>query len=169
MVVKPLQALVRTEDGNRLVQPGVKCRGREYLRIIYGPEYTRPEQLAGLRQRNLGRKDNVFSSLDFRLTKNFPVGKYTIQPAIDVFNLLNSKNFHRPEVTNLIFNFDGTVQSGTVTLPAALNTANTSVIWAQSQYTYTPTIGYVITGPLTLHDQIYMRPRLSDTVACNAC
>jgi Flp pilus assembly protein TadG len=64
---------------------------------------------------------------------------------------------------------NGTVQSGTVTLPAALNTANTSVIWAQSQYTYTPTIGYVITGPLTLHDQIYMRPRLSDTVACNAC
>ena len=36
----------------------------------------------------------------------------TVQPAIDVFNLFNSKNFHRPEVTNLIFNFDGTVQSG---------------------------------------------------------
>src|SRR4051812_14435297 len=63
-------------------------------------------------QRNLGRKDNVYSSLDFRLTKNFPFGSYTIQPAIDVFNLLNSKNFRRPEVTNLIFNFDGTVQSG---------------------------------------------------------
>jgi outer membrane receptor for ferrienterochelin and colicin len=63
-------------------------------------------------QRNLGRKDNVFSSLDFRLTKDFPFGKYKVQPAIDVFNLLNSKNFHRPEVTNLIFNFDGTVQSG---------------------------------------------------------
>ena len=63
-------------------------------------------------QRNLGRKDNVFSSLDFRLTKAFPVGKYRIEPAIDVFNLFNSKNFHRPEVTNLIFNFDGTVQSG---------------------------------------------------------
>jgi hypothetical protein len=63
-------------------------------------------------QRNLGRKDNVFSSLDFRLTKAFPVGNYKIEPAIDVFNLFNSKNFHRPEVTNLIFNFDGTVQSG---------------------------------------------------------
>jgi len=63
-------------------------------------------------QRNLGRKDNVFSSLDFRLSKDFPVGSYKIQPAIDVFNLFNSKNFHRPEVTNLIFNFDGTVQSG---------------------------------------------------------
>ena len=63
-------------------------------------------------QRNLGRKDNVFSSLDFRLTKDFPFGNYKVEPAIDVFNLFNSKNFHRPEVTNLIFNFDGTVQSG---------------------------------------------------------
>jgi Flp pilus assembly protein TadG len=52
----------------------------------------------------------------------------------------------------------------TVTLPAALNTASTSLIWAQAQYTYTPTIGYVITGPMNLTDQIYMRPRLSDTV-----
>ena len=59
--------------------------------------------------------------------------------------------------------------NSTVTLPAALNTANTSLIWAESQYAYTPTIGYVITGTMTLKDQIYMRPRLSDTVACNAC
>ena len=64
---------------------------------------------------------------------------------------------------------NGALKSGTVTLPPALNTANTSLIWAESQYTYTPTIGYVITGPITLKDQIYMRPRLSDTVACNAC
>ncbi|MEU0183002.1 polynucleotide kinase-phosphatase [Streptomyces sp. NPDC006207] len=59
MVVKPLQALVRTEDGNRLVQPGIKCRGREYLRIIYGPEYTRPDQLARLRSRALGHKRSL--------------------------------------------------------------------------------------------------------------
>jgi len=63
-------------------------------------------------QRNLGRKDNVYSSLDLRFTKDFPFGAYKVEPAIDIFNLLNSKNFHRPEVTNLIFNFDGTVQSG---------------------------------------------------------
>jgi hypothetical protein len=63
-------------------------------------------------QRNLGRKDNQYSSLDLRLSKNFAFGGYTIQPAIDVFNLFNSKNLKRPEVTNLIFNFDGTVQSG---------------------------------------------------------
>ena len=52
----------------------------------------------------------------------------------------------------------------TVTLPAALNTASTSLIWAETQYAYTPTIGYVITGTMNLKDQIYMRPRLSDTV-----
>ncbi|WP_420036205.1 polynucleotide kinase-phosphatase [Streptomyces sp. cg28] len=58
MVVKPVGALVRDEKG-RLVQPGIKCRGREYLRIIYGPEYTRPENLAKLRQRFLGHKRSL--------------------------------------------------------------------------------------------------------------
>ena len=48
MVVKPVGAVVRDGQG-RLVQPGIKCRGREYLRIIYGPEYTRPDNLARLR------------------------------------------------------------------------------------------------------------------------
>jgi len=59
MVVKPYAGLTVTDGKGRLVQPGVKCRGREYLRIIYGPEYTRPEQLDRLRQRNLGRKRNL--------------------------------------------------------------------------------------------------------------
>lgn len=64
-------------------------------------------------RRNLGRKDNEYSSLDFRLSKQFVAGGVTLEPAIDVFNLFNSKNLRRPEVTSLIFNFDGTVQSGT--------------------------------------------------------
>ena len=64
-------------------------------------------------QRNLGRKDNEFSSFDFRLSKQFPLGNgLIVEPALDVFNLFNSENFRRPEVTNLVFNFDGTVQSG---------------------------------------------------------
>lgn len=58
MVVKPLAALVRDSKG-RLVQPGIKVRGREYLRIIYGPEYTRPENLARLRDRFLGHKRSL--------------------------------------------------------------------------------------------------------------
>ena len=63
-------------------------------------------------RRNLGRKDNEFNSLDLRLSRDFRVGGLTIQPSLDVFNVFNSSNFRRPEVTNLIFNFDGTVQSG---------------------------------------------------------
>ncbi|NCT92495.1 polynucleotide kinase-phosphatase [Cellulomonas sp. APG4] len=54
MVVKPLANLVRR--GRGVVQPGIKVRGREYLRIIYGPDYTEPANLERLRQRNLGRK-----------------------------------------------------------------------------------------------------------------
>src|SRR5262249_2065438 len=64
-------------------------------------------------ERNLGRKDNQFSSLDMRLAKQFHYGAATLEPAIDVFNIFNSNNLRRPEVTNLVFNFDGTVQSGT--------------------------------------------------------
>ncbi|KOV69178.1 polynucleotide kinase-phosphatase [Streptomyces sp. MMG1121] len=58
MVVKPVGALVRDQEG-RLVQPGIKCRGREYLRIIYGPEYTRPDNLARLRRRFLNHKRSL--------------------------------------------------------------------------------------------------------------
>jgi protein phosphatase len=54
MVVKPLDWLARGKKG--LVQPAVKCRGREYLRIIYGPEYTLPEHLERLRSRGLHTK-----------------------------------------------------------------------------------------------------------------
>jgi protein phosphatase len=54
MVVKPAQTVHRGPRG--LVQPGIKCRGPEYLRIIYGPEYLVPANLARLRSRNVGHK-----------------------------------------------------------------------------------------------------------------
>lgn len=54
MVVKPAANLTRGTRG--LVQPGVKVRGREYLRIIYGPDYTVEENLSRLRTRSLNRK-----------------------------------------------------------------------------------------------------------------
>ncbi len=57
MVVKPLGFVQRGRRG--FVQPGVKCRGREYLRIIYGPEYTLPENLERLRSRGVGRKRSL--------------------------------------------------------------------------------------------------------------
>jgi protein phosphatase len=54
MVVKSADTIVETSRG--LVHPGIKCRGPEYLRIIYGPEYTEARNLERLRQRNLGHK-----------------------------------------------------------------------------------------------------------------
>jgi protein phosphatase len=57
MVIKPLDFVTRGSQG--LVQPAVKCRGREYLRIIYGPEYTVPENLERLRSRGLGKKRSL--------------------------------------------------------------------------------------------------------------
>ena len=56
-VVKPLQFVATTSRG--LLQPAVKCRGREYLRIIYGPEYTLPEHLERLRERGLSGKRSL--------------------------------------------------------------------------------------------------------------
>jgi protein phosphatase len=55
MVVKSENSVTRHRG--KLVQPGVKCRGREYLRLIYGPTYL--EQLEQLRSRNLGAKRSL--------------------------------------------------------------------------------------------------------------
>jgi protein phosphatase len=57
MVVKPGANLTRGRKG--LVQPGLKVRGREYLRIIYGPDYTEPANLERLRSRGLGHKRSL--------------------------------------------------------------------------------------------------------------
>jgi protein phosphatase len=54
MVVKPLEFIARGPRG--LIQPAIKVRGQEYLRIIYGPEYTLPANLDRLRSRGLGAK-----------------------------------------------------------------------------------------------------------------
>src|SRR2546421_12613509 len=57
MVVKPLEFVVQGSRG--FVQPAVKCRGPEYLRIIYGPEYTLPVHLDRLRARGLSAKRSL--------------------------------------------------------------------------------------------------------------
>jgi len=59
MVVKPLDFICKGK--HRLVQPAVKCRGPEYLRIIYGPEYLLPENLERLRARGVGAKRSLAS------------------------------------------------------------------------------------------------------------
>lgn len=57
MVVKPLNFITKSKKG--LIQPAIKCRGREYLRIIYGPEYLRKENLMRLKQRSLSKKRSL--------------------------------------------------------------------------------------------------------------
>lgn len=59
MVVKPLDFISKGRRG--YAQPAVKCRGPEYLRIIYGPEYMLPENLERLRARGLGAKRSLAS------------------------------------------------------------------------------------------------------------
>ncbi len=54
MVVKPLEFMAKGRKG--FVQPAIKCRGAEYLRIIYGPEYSRSDHLERLKSRTLGIK-----------------------------------------------------------------------------------------------------------------
>lgn len=57
MVVKPADFLAKGRRG--FTQPAIKCRGRDYLRIIYGPDYDAPEHLARLRDRSLGAKRSL--------------------------------------------------------------------------------------------------------------
>jgi protein phosphatase len=57
MVVKPLEFIARGLRG--LAQPAVKCRGPRYLRLIYGPDFTAPENLSRLRYRGLGHKRSL--------------------------------------------------------------------------------------------------------------
>ena len=57
MVVKPLNFIQR--NNGKIVQPAIKCRGREYLRIIYGSDYTMPKNLTTLKKRGLGRKRSM--------------------------------------------------------------------------------------------------------------
>jgi protein phosphatase len=57
MVVKPAAFVAVGARGP--VQPALKCRGREYLRLIYGPEYDFPENMERLRARGLGTKRSL--------------------------------------------------------------------------------------------------------------
>lgn len=57
IVVKPIDFVAHGKRG--LLQPAIKSRGPEYLRIIYGPEYSRPEFLERLRERGLSAKRSM--------------------------------------------------------------------------------------------------------------
>ncbi|MBY0552852.1 MAG: 3' terminal RNA ribose 2'-O-methyltransferase Hen1 [Candidatus Obscuribacterales bacterium] len=70
MVVKPFDFL--TMDRHGPIQPAIKCRGREYLRIIYGPDYTMPEHMDRLRERGLSTKRSL-------ALKEFALGMESLQ------------------------------------------------------------------------------------------
>jgi protein phosphatase len=57
MVVKPMDFITR--DSRGILQPALKCRGKEYLRIIYGPEYDLPQHIERLRKRGIGAKRSL--------------------------------------------------------------------------------------------------------------
>ena len=78
-----------------------------------------------------------------------------------------------PTDPNIIFTGlqdNGTARTGVVTtsIPAALMVANTSLIWGEASYLYRPTIGWTITGTLTLSDRFFLRPRLSNSVTLDS-
>ena len=64
LVIKPTEFLLRGERG--LIQPAMKVRGRDYLRIIYGPDYDIPANIERLRKRGLGRKFSL-AEREFKL------------------------------------------------------------------------------------------------------
>jgi protein phosphatase len=74
MVVKPLDFIITGSKG--VLQPAVKCRGQEYLRIIYGAEYTLPDNLDRLRQRGLSLKRSLAS-------REFALGIEALQRFVD--------------------------------------------------------------------------------------
>jgi Flp pilus assembly protein TadG len=61
---------------------------------------------------------------------------------------------------------NGTARSvgQSVTLPAGMNLPGASLIWGETQYVYTPSLGYVLTGSITLSSQIFMSPRNAPAV-----
>ena len=75
MVVKPVDFVATGKRG--LVQPAMKCRGGEYLRIIYGPEYTLPDNLERLRGRGLSTKRSL-------ALREFALGLEGLQRFVDL-------------------------------------------------------------------------------------
>jgi outer membrane receptor protein involved in Fe transport len=97
----------------RSAQPQSLAANGSVSQAPFGPTSDRIRPDGSIVERNTGRKDNVFSSLDLRLSREFRAGRSVrVEPIVEVFNLLNSKNLLAPQTTNLVFNFDGTIRAG---------------------------------------------------------
>jgi hypothetical protein len=96
----------------RSAQPQSLAANGQPSQAPFGPTSDRIRPDGSIVERNTGRKDNTFSSLDVRVSREFKTGAVGIEPIVEVFNLFNSKNLLAPQTTNLIFNFDGTIRAG---------------------------------------------------------
>ena len=97
----------------RSAQPQSLAANGQVSQTPFGSASDRKRADGSIVERNTGRKDNTYSGLDVRLSREFRTGtRVSLEPIVEVFNVLNSKNLLVPQVTNLIFNFDGTVRAG---------------------------------------------------------
>ena len=96
----------------RSAQPKSLAADGTVSQAPFGPPPDRINPDGSVVQRNLGRKDNEFSSLDLRLSREFARRRTCARADHRRLQPVQQQELPRPEVTNLIFNFDGTVQSG---------------------------------------------------------
>jgi len=97
----------------RSAQPQSLAANGQPSQTPFGAASDRIRADGSIVQRNAGRKDNTFSALDLRLSREFKLGRSAaIEPIVEVFNVFNSTNLLVPQTTNLIFNFDGTIRAG---------------------------------------------------------
>jgi hypothetical protein len=108
----------------------------------------------------------VSNILDASTAIIYPYGSSSLQMNVSCIAIDANKNATvKWSVTR-----NGTALSGSVTLPTALQVANTQLVYSQVSYGYQPAVGYTITGTLTLSEQMYMMPRITaptyNTTAC---
>ena len=97
----------------RSAQPQSLAANGSVSQTPFGPTSDRIRADGSIVERNTGRKDNVISAFDVRLSREFRAGgSVRVEPIFEVFNLFNSKNLLAPQTTNLVFNFDGTIRAG---------------------------------------------------------
>ena len=111
--VAPAEIDVNLRYSYRSAQPLSLSATGAVSNTPFGPASDRIRPDGSIVERNSGRKDNEYSSLDLRLAREFALGpRVKLEPILEVFNLFNAKNLLVPQTTNLVFNFDGTITSG---------------------------------------------------------
>jgi Flp pilus assembly protein TadG len=113
-----------------------------------------------------------FFGLGSAIMTPYPVTTTSLAQKVSAVSIDGSK------IAKVVWSYKGSVNGSTTTvtkgydkdtiistIPSDLLIANTQLIWSEVTYTYTPIVGYVISGNIPLSDQCYTRPRQSDTVA----